>query len=195
MLASPGRLHESGMMVCMMRGRVARGRRREELKGWRALRQGGLPQGLAMLAETVGTVVGLAGVLVNPAAPSFMPFGSDPISMPQRKLRVSWRRARKLATVTDFPKSPWSEHRVGVAVSGSWRHRYVAVRPAAGDAFDVFLASFWSLGGRCRVIHAVMGKTLEESSRRGDIRWLPVGIHADAITRHRFRSAYSSPDR
>lgn len=142
------------------------------------------------------TVIDYVAVLLHPEAGSVLPldppFASSGAS--SRRMRVPWRKAVRVASTRSFPEGPWTEHRVGVVVGGARANHYVAARPSSPGFYDILLARRTNRGGHCSLYKDTSQAVIEEATDLGLVRWMPVGIHADAITRTHFRRATESTE-
>lgn len=163
------------------------GRRRVESR-FRVLR------GLARILDAYDALISFVALVGSPESQTVLPldFQSSSSSRASR-LSVPWRKAKSLAKLDALPDEPWVEHRVGVIVQGPEIGRYIAARPSTAGIYDVLVSRKRSRKGLCVLYREVPRLTLEEATNRGNVRWLPVGIHADSITSAQFRRAHASP--
>jgi hypothetical protein len=121
-------------------------------------------------------------------SPTYSPGQRHPAS--RRKVPVSWRKSVKLAVSEPLVSeaSEWSGPRVGLITSGQKAGRYIAVQPAEHDGCDLQISREPSRGisdAYQRIDDARLHTLLVE----WNVRWLPVGIYADAVMQRFFRKA------
>ncbi|MFJ5696601.1 hypothetical protein [Arthrobacter sp. NPDC093139] len=90
--------------------------------------------------------------------------------------------------------STWSEHRVGLIISGEQAGRYIAVQPSEHDGWDVMISRRRSSRGTSDAYQGTADPRLLSLLMEWDVRWLPVGIYADAVTQRFFRNAIVAED-
>jgi hypothetical protein len=97
----------------------------------------------------------------------------------------------KLAVSEHLPSesSEWSEHRVGLITNGPKAGRYIAVQPAEHDEWDLQVSRERSSQGISDAYQRIDEARLQTLFVEWDVRWLPVGIYADAVTQRFFRKA------
>jgi hypothetical protein len=182
-------------MIQMRNGTNKRTRHRRDAGRRRARSPLGALGVLARIVDLCDTAIALLTVVGSPDLQSFIPLDPEP-SFPStiQRLRVSWRKAKRMATVDALPDAPWPEHRVGVILHGPKARHYLAARPSTAGTYDVLISQRRPRKGHCVLYRGEPPHVLTDATRQGTIRWLPVGIHADALTRDRFRRAVESPD-
>jgi hypothetical protein len=182
-------------MVQMINGMTKRTRHRRDTGRWRASSPFGVLSVLARIIDVCDTVIALLTVLGSPGPQPFIPLdfeASEYSTLP--RLRVPWRRAKRLATMDALPDAPWAEHRVGVILHGPKARHYLSARPSTADTYDVLISQNRPRKGHSVLYRRTPRHVLKEATGQGTLRWLPVGIHADAVTRARFRRSIESPD-
>jgi hypothetical protein len=89
----------------------------------------------------------------------------------------------------------WSEHRVGLIISGQKAGRYIAVQPSEHDGWDLQISRRRrSTQGISNAYQRIADARLQTLLMEWDARWLPVGIYADAVTQRFFRKAMIGED-
>jgi hypothetical protein len=182
-------------MVQMRNGMTKRTRHRRDAGRRCASNPFGVLSVPARIVDVCDTVIALLTVLGSPDPQSFIPLGYGPSEYsPIQRLRVPWRKAKRMATMDTLPNAPWAEHRVGVILHGPKTRNYLAARPSTADTYDVLISQKRPRKGHSVLYRGTPRHVLIEATGQGIIRWLPVGIHADAVTRARFWRAIESPD-
>ncbi len=130
---------------------------------------------------------------------SSLGYSPDRLQMTSRsKVPVSWGKSVKLAVSEPMASKPesneWSEHRVGLIISGPKAGSYTAVQPSEHDGWDVLISRKRSSRGTSDAYPGTAGSRLQTLLMEWDVRWLPVGIYADAVTQRFFRNAMAGED-
>jgi hypothetical protein len=122
-------------------------------------------------------------------SPTYSP--GQPHAPSRRTVPVSWRKSMKLAVSEPLPSESheWSEHRVGLIITGRKAGRYIAVQPSEHDGWDLQISRRRSSQGIIDAYQRVDDTRLQTLFMEWDVRWLPVGIYADAVTLRFFRKA------
>lgn len=112
---------------------------------------------------------------------SSLGYSPDRSSLPSRsRLRVSWRRSMKLAVselmADQLESDAWSEHRVGLIISGAKARRYLAVQPSESSGWDVQISRTCSSRGISDAYQGTPDTRLRTLLTEWDVRWLPTGI-------------------
>lgn len=150
----------------------------------------------AGVVDLCDTVIEYIAALLHPEAGSLLPLDPPSTSsgISSRRMRLSWPKAVRMATMESLPKGPWTEHRIGVIVGGGRVNHYVAARPSSPGSYDILLSRRTNPRGHCSLYKDTSQAVLEEATDLRLVRWMPVGIHADAITSTHFRRATASTD-
>ena len=128
---------------------------------------------------------------------SFSPTYSPERHSPSRaKLPVSWRKSMKRALSEPLASESdeWSEHRVGLIISGQKAGRYFAIQPSEHDGWDIQISRRRSSRGTSDANQSITEARVQTLLVEWDARWLPVGIYADAVTQRFFRKAMRVED-
>ena len=154
---------------------------------------------IRMAADAVDlcdTAIEYVSALIHPEFGSFPPLDqpSSLSGISPRRMRLAWGKAIRMASIESLPKEPWPEHRIGMTVSGAKANHFVAARPSSPGPYDILLSSRINPRGHCSLYRDTAQAVLEQATDLGLVRWLPVGIHADAITSTHFRRATESTD-
>ena len=142
------------------------------------------------------SVIDYVAALLHPEAGFLLPLDPPSASagISLRRMRLSWRKVVRMASIESLPEVPWTEHRIGVIVRGVRANHYIAARPSAPGIYDILLSRRMNPRGRCSLYKDASQTVLEQATDLGLVRWMPVGIHADAITSTHFRRATASTD-
>ncbi|MBM7781762.1 hypothetical protein JOD47_001930 [Arthrobacter tumbae] len=133
----------------------------------------------AGVVDLCDTVIDYVAALLHPEAGSVLPldppFASSGAS--SRRMRLSWRKALRVASIRSFPEGAWTEHHIGVIVGGARANHYVAARPSSPGSCDILLSRRMNRRGRCELYKDTSQAVLEEATDLSLVRWMPVGIH------------------
>jgi hypothetical protein len=128
-------------MIQMGNGMTKRTRHRRDTGRRRGISPGGALGVLSRIVDVWDPVVALLTVLGSSDPQSFIPLDFEPpqySTLP--RLRVPWRKAKRLATMGALEDAPWPEHRVGVILRGPKARHYLAARPSTAATYDVLIS-------------------------------------------------------